>query len=145
MSASTRTAQQPLGIQFGAILAIVALAMVAALAFAVSTSGTLKPAGAPAPAAAVGPDHADLPDVGHGTGVAIPTKDGGVWAPDGRGGVMWIPFNAAKQYTPPPGYWKYNGRGGVEYVETPGYAADQGLAPRTDDTPVIHGTRVNPE
>jgi hypothetical protein len=142
MSASTRTAQQPLGIQFGAILAIVALAMVAALAFAVSSSGTLKPAGAPAGPAVTGVDHHDLPDAKAGTGAAV--QPDGVWVPNGRGSVEFIPFEA-KPYIPPAGYWKYDGRGGVEYVETPAYQADPGLAPRTDDTQVIHGPRVAPE
>jgi len=133
MSASTRTAQQPLGIQFGAILAIVALAMVAALAFAVSTSGTLKPAGAPAPAAAVGPDHADLPDVGHGTGVAV--QPDGTWISNGRGGVEFVPTQPLRRTR--------NGAPAESNVLT-GTGTRIG-GPDDGIAPVIHGPRVDPE
>jgi hypothetical protein len=130
MSASTRTAQQPLGIQFGAILAIVALAMVAALAFAVSTSGTLKPA-APAPAAAVGPDHADLPDVGHGTGVAA--QPDGTWISNGRGGVEFVPTQPLRRT-----------RNGVPADSNSGTGTRIG-GPDDGIAPIIHGPRVDPE
>jgi hypothetical protein len=143
MSASTRTAQRPLSIQLGVIFAIVAVAMVAALAFAVSSSGMLKPAVAPAAPAALGPVNHDLPDAKSGAGAAI--QPDGVWMPNGRGSVEFVPFQASKPYSPPAGYWKYDGRGGVEYVETPTYTADPGLAPRSDDTQVIHGPRIAPE
>jgi hypothetical protein len=121
MSASTRTAQQPLGIQFGAILAIVALAMVAALAFAVSSSGTLKPAGAAAAPAVTGVDHHDLPDVNSGTGAAV--QPDGTWVSNGRGGVEFVPKPALRR--------TFNG------PRTSG--PDDGAAP------VIHGPRVAPE
>jgi hypothetical protein len=121
MSASTRTAQQPLGIQFGAILAIVALAIAVAFAIGIGALGAAKPAGAPAGPAVTSVDHHDLPDVNSGTGAAV--QPDGTWVSNGRGGVEFVPKPALRR--------TFNG------PRTSG--PDDGAAP------VIHGPRVAPE
>jgi hypothetical protein len=124
MSASTRTAQQSLGIQFGAILAIVAL--MAALAFAVGVakigSGTGAAPNVPALAAPATRDRGE--ELRANEPAAVPAHDRG-W--DYAGNAPAVQPHAP--YAPPPGYWKSNGRGGVEFVEAP----------------VIHGPRIAPE
>jgi hypothetical protein len=109
MSASTRTAQQPLGIgQLGAALVFVALILIVAVAIAFGTLGAVKPGVAPAPAVGAPPAVID-----HG------------WSQAGTPSIVGAP---------PAGYDHGSSAGSmVKPVTGGGYVGDQGLAPRTND------------
>ena len=124
MSASTRTAQQPLGIsQLGAALIVVALAIAIAVAVALGSMGT-KPAvseagaGAAVPEISVGvpPDARD-----HGWNAAIPQISVGV---------------------PPDARDQGSSNSGAVITDTRGgFNGDPGLAPRGNEKTRVPGLR----